>query len=286
MEKNLHHAPIVSSRLADIVILGCGYTGRRVAGLLSGHRIIATSRDPASLAGLPVDARGLDALRPETVGALAGELRRGFVALHSVPVLRTAESGSARPTPLLRSILERARRVVYLSTTGVYGETPFIDESTRPAPRTPREVLRFEEETDVAAIAPQSLILRPAAIYGPGRGVHVSMMQGRHRYWGDGSNYISRVHADDLAAIAAKALLSDLTGAYPVADDEPATALEITRFCAEMLRIPVPGPTEGARGEDTRGSNRRVDGRRIRELLGVELRYPSYRVGIRNGCAL
>ena len=108
----------------------------------------------------------------------------------------------------------------------------------------------------------------------------MSLREGKHRYWGDGSNYISRIHVDDLAALTEAALLSDLTGAYPVADDEPARAIDITRFCAELLSVPVPPPESGLPGEDTRRSNRRVDGRAIRRALGVELVFPSYRLGI------
>ena len=63
--------------------------------------------------------------------------------------------------------------------------------------------MRVDEENDVLAGPWSSLILRPAAIYGPDRGVHVSLAQGRHRMLGDGSNYISRIHVDDLAAITA-----------------------------------------------------------------------------------
>jgi hypothetical protein len=81
-------------------------------------------------------------------------------------------------------------------------------------------------------------------------------------------------------AIAEAALFSDLTGAFPVADDEPARAIDITRFCAGLLNIPVPPPQTALPGEDTRRANRRVDGRAIRRALGIELAFPSYRVGI------
>jgi len=49
-------------------------------------------------------------------------------------------------------------------------------------------------------------VLRPAAIYGPGRGAHESIRIGRWRIAGDGSNYTSRIHVDDLAALAAAAV--------------------------------------------------------------------------------
>jgi nucleoside-diphosphate-sugar epimerase len=241
----------------SFLILGCGYTGSRVAARLMarGERVIAASREPEKLRGL-----GVEVIRfGEALPAL-----NGMRVLHSLPV------------PYARQI-HGAARLVYLSTTGVYGEQHEVNERT---PVSPAGHARLDEERGVAAACANHLILRPAAIYGPGRGVHVSMQEGRHKYWGDGSNYISRIHVDDLAVITEAALRSDLTGAYPVADDEPARAIGITRFCAELLGIPVPPPEPGIPGQDTRRANRRVDGRAIRQALGVTLAFPSFRIGI------
>ncbi len=243
------------------LILGCGYTGARVAArlLARGERVIAASRDPGKLkhlSGAQIIRFG-DAL----------PIDPGTRVLHSLPV------------PFAVHIRDAAR-LVYLSTTGVYGDQLEVHETKPVAPRNAREQSRVDEEREVAAACANHLILRPAAIYGPGRGVHVSLRDGKHRYWGDGSNYISRIHVDDLAALTEAALLSDLTGAYPVADDEPARAIDITRFCCDRLGLPVPPPEPGLPGEDTRRANRRVDGRAIRRLLGVDLQFPSYRSGI------
>jgi nucleoside-diphosphate-sugar epimerase len=237
-----------------VLILGCGYTGLRVKRLLEarGHRVLAPPRSAVE------SGEGL----PDSAGRI----------LHSVPAPCAAR---------LSTLFGSARHVVYLSSTGVYGEARDVDERTPTAPRNAREQARLEEEDAVRAANVHSLILRPAAIYGPGRGVHVSLVEGKHRWWGDGSNTISRVHVNDLAAITVEALLADgLTGAYPVADAEPCTAIEITRFCAGLLGIAVPPAQEGLPTEDTRRSNRRVDGSAIRRLLGVGLLYPSYRTGI------
>lgn len=253
--------------MTNFLILGCGYTGERVAARLAarGERVTVTTRHPEKLAhlGSGVEVRRFDA------GEALDWIRPGTRILHSLPVAAAAGLRGAG-----------AERLVYLSTTGVYGDQAEVDEATPVAPRNPREQARVDEERAVAAACANHLILRPAAIYGPGRGVHVSLREGKHRYWGDGSNYISRIHVDDLAALAEAGLGSGLTGAYPVADDEPARAIDMTRFCCELLGMPVPPPQTGEPGEDTRRSNRRVDGRAIREKLGVRLLFPSFRLGI------
>jgi nucleoside-diphosphate-sugar epimerase len=165
--------------------------------------------------------------------------------------------------------------MVYLSTTGVYGGVRDVDENT-PAAEHPR----MEAERAVAAGPWSALILRPAAIYGPGRGIQVSMARGEFRLVGDGSNFVSRIHVDDLALHCEAALLSDLTGAYPVADEEPCESREIAGFCARLLGVPMPLSVSAAEVHDTRRADRRVDGSAIRKLLGITLRYPSYQVGI------
>jgi nucleoside-diphosphate-sugar epimerase len=97
---------------------------------------------------------------------------------------------------------------------------------------------------------------------------------------GDGSNWVSRIHVEDLSAIVEHAVFSDLTGSFPVADDYPCMSREIAEFCAELLRVPFPASDDLESLHPTLRANRRVDGSAIRRLLGVSLRYPSYREGI------
>jgi nucleoside-diphosphate-sugar epimerase len=138
--------------------------------------------------------------------------------------------------------------------------------------------VRLDAERGIAAGLWSSLILRPAAIYGPGRGVQESIQRGEHSL---SDRFVSRIHVDDLAAHVDAALLSALVGAYPVADEEPCTSREIAEFCAQLLRVPVTGTGHHRADRMPRfANNRRVDGSAIRKALGVTLLYPSYRVGV------
>jgi len=264
------------------VILGCGYTGRRVAERLAGNGfpVLATTRDASLLRLRGVSVVEMDLDRPRTIQALEKWMTPVARVLYSIPPARTGDQWVPTFPAVEKELLRHAGRVVYLSTTGVYGAIRDVDEKTRPDPRGRRELVRLEEESRVLRGAWSSLVLRVAAIYGPGRGIHVSMRRGTHKLWGDGGNYVSRVHVDDLAAICEAALVSDLTGCFPVADKEPCTALEIASYCAELLGVPMPVLSRELPEEDTRRADRRVDGSAIRKSLGVELRYPSYRLGI------
>lgn len=269
-------------------ILGCGYTGERVARrLLSrGLPVLATSRHPERLRLPGARLLRLDLADPASLADLRRALPPGVRVLHSVPLLRDAAGAFADPTPqLLACLPPAAARVVYLSTTGVYGASPVVDEHTPTAPRTPRETLRVTAESSVLASPWSSLVLRPAAIYGPHRGIHASMRRGEFLLLGDGSNFVSRIHVDDLAALAEAALLCELAGAWPVADLEPARSRDIAAWCAARLGLPLPPEAPPEQLSETRRANRQVDGRAICARLGVTLRYPTYREGLSQALA-
>ena len=268
-----------------VLIVGCGYTGRRVARetLSRDARVIVTTTDASKLRVLHAagaDVRRVDVFEPDTLRALREELPKGTSVLLSVPTLRSSNGLFDPTSQLLEALGDRPSRVIYLSTTGVYGKSCEVDDTTAVAPVTDRQRLRVKAEEEVSAGPWSSLVLRPAAIYGPGRGVHAAMREGRFKLVGDGGNWVSRIHVDDLAQHIVAALGSQLTGAFPVADEDPCTSREIAAFSAKLLELPMPASTTESGVDETRRSDRRVDGRAVRRALGVTLRYPSYKSGI------
>ena len=248
----------------DILILGCGYTGQRVARhfLAQEAHVIATTRHPQRL--LELGAEIIDA------STLAQHVRPQMLVVHSIP--------PEGPTDLLAPLQGNARRIVYISSTAVYGAASIVNDQTPVDESTDKARARLDAEREIADGPWSSLILRPAAIYGPGRGVQQSIQRGEHSL---SDRFVSRIHVDDLATHVQAALLSDVTGAYPVADEEPCTSREIAEFCAQLLNIPVAGTGhEHADRMPRFANNRRVDGSAIRKLLGITLQYPSYRMGV------
>ncbi len=208
-----------------ILILGCGFTGERVAArfLARGAQVTATTRTPQRLSHLR--ARGAKVV---ATSDFASHVQSGMLVLHSIP-----PEGSVGLLEPLRGLAER---IVYLSSTTVYGDAAHVDETTPAQADAEHARARLAVERSIAEGPWQSLILRPAAIYGPGRGVQESIKRGAHSV---SDRYVSRVHVEDLATHAEAALLSQLTGAYPVADEEPCTSWEIAQFCSSLLNVPV-----------------------------------------------
>ena len=267
--------------LRDALILGCGYTGRRVALQLleRGWRVTATTRGQRKLDDLR--KHGADVLRFDVLQDAGLRMSvAGARVLFSVPTLRVGDVLQDPTLQLLGALDGTPSHITYLSTTGVYGSARVVDASTPAAPETARQRLRAEAETAVHAHGSPSLVLRPAAIYGPGRGVHAAMRAGRFQLSADGDRYVSRIHVEDLAAVVATAMERGLEGTYPVADAAPAFSREVASFCSELLGLDIPDPVPLKNLGQTRRADRRVGGAAVLRQLQLQLRYPTYREGI------
>lgn len=267
--------------LRRALILGCGYTGRRVAALLleRGWSLAATTRSLGRLADLA--GRGVQVLRYDACEASRiAPSAAGSRVLLSLPTLRR-DGALFEPVPTALAALQgRPAHLTYLSTTGVYGVAQVVNSQTPAAPRTERQRLRVAAERAVLEHPSPALVLRPAAIYGPGRGVHASLRAGRFRLARGPARLVSRIHVDDLAAIIARAMELGLEGTYPVADLEPAPSSDVAAFCAHRLGLALPDAVDPEALSETRRADRRVDGSAVLRRLDLQLRYPTYRRGI------
>jgi nucleoside-diphosphate-sugar epimerase len=169
-------------------------------------------------------------------------------------------------------------------------------------PKTVSETLaaiRYVEETVTGADGIEGLALRYGGFYGPDTsvgldpdGAQVTMIRKRRLpIIGDGGGIWSFVHIQDAAAATAAAVERGDPGVYNVADDDPAPAAEILTELARVVgakpprRIPawlgrlIAGEGTAIMMTEVRGA---ANDKAKREL-GWELRYPSWRLGFREG---
>lgn len=265
------------------VIFGLGFTGSRLA-----RRLLRRPRSPEDSAGVFAAVRGVARFRDLadeglrlsdlSLGSeprLNPELPRSQALVLLIPPLSKPENTALRE--VIRNLAPK--RVIYVSSTGVYGDQAAVDQDTQPNPNDERGRLRVEEEAWIAAGPWSSLVLRAAAIYGPNRGVHAALREGKLPR-GAGSGIVSRIHVDDLARIVEAGVFSDIEGAWPVADDTPCSSLEIVQWCVESLGLEMAAGQNNTGSGAAAPSGRKVDGRKIRQILGVPLQYPSWRAGI------
>src|SRR5438105_2960635 len=116
------------------LVIGCGYLGQRVASLWlhDGHRVVATTRQPAVFQGSAIQPLQCDVLLPETLEGLPA----ADTVLHAVGLDRSS-GASMRSVYVdgLANVLERLpvpRKLIYISSSSVYGQTDgeWVDEES------------------------------------------------------------------------------------------------------------------------------------------------------------
>jgi nucleoside-diphosphate-sugar epimerase len=271
---------------------GLGYTALALARALAaeGWRIAGTTRDSGKqsrLAGEGFEIHHFERDRPlaDPAAALAG-------ATHVLASIAPDQEGD----PVLGGHLEDLRRcatlawVGYLSTTGVYGNRggAWVDESDPVAPTMARTRRRVAAEGHWQASGLPVHVFRLAGIYGPGRNALAAVRAGTARRIVKPGQMFGRVHVDDIVQVLRASIAKPNPGAvYNVADDEPAPPQDVITFGCELLGVAPPAEVPYQEAElspmarSFYADNRRICNARIKRDLGVSLRYPTYRDGLR-----
>jgi nucleoside-diphosphate-sugar epimerase len=181
----------------------------------------------------------------------------------------------------------------YLSTTNVYGDRGggWVDESSPLQPSGERGRRRVAAEQgwfDLQRRAGVPVhVFRLAGIYGPGRNALAALKAGTARRISKPGQVFSRIEVEDLIAVLLASMVRPNPGAvYNVCDDEAAAPETVIAYAASLLGV-APPPLEGfataalsPMARSFYDDNKRVSNRRIKEELGVSLRYPTYREGL------
>lgn len=285
-----------------ILIIGCGDIGLRVARLwqTQGAAVHALSHSPQRLttlkqAGIKVhignldDASTLQSLptMAEIVYYFAPPPEHGTHDLRIGNFIRNCQK--ALP-----------QQMVYISTSGVYGDCQgaWVTEDTPPKPTTARSQRRLDAENQLLdwghAHNISIIILRVGGIYGPGRLPLTRIQQGLPILRRDLAPYSNRIHADDLAQVCvAAAKLGQNRRIYNVADGQTSTMSDYFLAVARAAGLPPPPELDWSAAEQQLSAemlsylheSRRLDTRRLREELKVELRYPTLEAGLKASLA-
>ena len=271
-----------------LLIIGCGDVGMRLLALLRGRfRVFAVTSSPARCAQLraagaiPIVA---DLDQRASLDRLAG-LAHTIVHLAPPP----SDGLLDRHTRNLSAILPERARLVYVSTSGVYGDCggALIDETRRLAPHNARARRRVDAEQVLrgwARVSHSTLaILRVPGIYAADRLPLKRLQQGAPALIDADDVYTNHIHADDLARIIARALVRGLPGRVYHAEDD--TDLKMAQyFDAVADACGLPRPPRLARADlqqavspmllSFMSESRRMTNQRIKSELGVRLHYP------------
>lgn len=238
---------------------------------------------------------GFDLDRPETLSLPAAD-----ALLHCAPP--PGEGVTDSRTANLLAALEKARilpkRMVYVSTSGVYGDCggDRVAESRPVAPQTDRARRRVAAEDQIRAWASDHaiesvVILRVPGIYASDRLPLERLRAGTPVLRPEDDVYTNHIHADDLGAIACRALEREAPpGVYNAADDTELKMGDWLDLVARRFGLPRPTRVSRSQAESAIASSlltfmqesRRLDNRKLKHVLGIRLRYPTVHQGLAN----
>ncbi len=292
--------PWTRQRRPTLLIVGCGDVGLRVLRLLRGrHRLLALTSSASRCAELR--AAGATPLlgnldQSATLWRLAG---LADLVLHLAPPPSGGDS-DLRTAALLQTLARggRVRRLVYASTSGVYGDCggAWVNETRAAAATTPRALRRLDAEARVRHFGRQTgcavSILRIPGIYAVGReGGHPSerLQRGAPVLVEADDVYTNHIHADDLARACVLALHRAAPQRVINVNDETELRMgDYFDLAADLCGLPRPPRCTRAQAAAVlspmqlsfMAESRRLDNRRLKKELGLRLLYPTVREGL------
>ncbi len=291
--------------MAYYLIAGAsGYVGSQLAERLlsAGHRVRGLVRNSDTPLVERLASRGMavwtgDLTSPDSLVGVAD----GVDYVYNLTSRLVIENGSVRRTFVdgnqhLIAACSRARTVkayVFTSNVAPYGDAgdALVSEDHPIAPTHALGAVMVEAEQTIMRAAREhrfpAIILRCGSIYGPGRDLVDAVEQGMATLYGDGRNFVSHIHIEDLLAILVAVATDGQPGAiYNVGDDQPMRQIELLREVRQRLGMVPPrafSPAAAlAAGLDPAivgmlTASVRLDNSRLRHDLGLTLRYPSVR---------
>ena len=257
---------------------------------------VRTREKAAAIAGSGIGGHKVEAFvfDGEAAPEVSAAVIDASAVLISVP---PGESGD----PVLAQFAEtiagapHLRTIVYLSTVGVYGDHTgdWVDEETPATPVSPRSRERLEAEQAWTALGRRAgkavAILRLSGIYGPGQNALVQVRRGSAKRIDRPGQVFNRIHVSDIAQAIDAAFVRHADGIFNITDDEPTPQGVPIAAAAALLGVAPPPEVPFAEAAKAMtpmalsfyGESKRVRNAKLKHELGVALRYPTYREGLR-----
>lgn len=276
-----------------LLIVGCGYVGKRVARLArqSGYEVFALTRSQERAREL--ESQGC---RPivgswHSAQSLMG-LPRLEAILVAIPHREEADLGEQTHVAGLANLVEAVAnsqpRFIYLSTTGVFGQSSG-EQLTEDSPATPTRLgpsiaLRAEQWI-ASTLAERATVIRLAGIYGPERIPLAAKLRAGEPLSVPLEGYLNLVHVDDIARVTVQVIETPMqSGLYLLSDGQPVLRRDFYSHMAELCGVDQPTFCEPVADSPKarRATSKRIDPSRIVAEIGYSFLYPSYREGLRN----
>ena len=267
-----------------ILIFGMGFSAKVLARALlnDGWTVRGTSRSGV------VDVDGVESYA-FTAGTPIADSRAFEGLSHvisTIPVVDGHDPVLAMHGAVLKSLDLWAG---YVSATSVYTEADggWVTEESPTDPISKRGQWRRHAEMEWQDMLGAE-VFRAAGIYGPGRSPLKGLLEGKGRIILKPGHQFNRIHVDDITRVLMAAMDQPRRNRIlNLADGAPCEAGDVIRYAAELLGVdaPIPVPFEDAdmspMARSFYATSRKVNSSLITRELGLELRYPDYRSGMK-----
>lgn len=273
----------------NYLIAGAGYTGLSVAKKLQGEKVTLLSRSFNNK--LEFDSQKIDLDKDDFTISITSP----FVVLYTIPP-NTASLSDERLKLFLKKLKINPNRIVYLSSSGVYGDRKgdYTDETVKPNPITKRAIRRLNAEKCIADWCHKNkvehVILRVSGIYGPDRLGIEKLRQGLTVIKQSKAKPSNRIHIEDLTNCCISAMMKDkLSNIYNIGDGDHSNQTWFYKAVCHQVGIKNPTEIEAAEAKMTWGAmrlsflneSRRLDVNKMKRELIDNLRYPNAIDGIK-----
>lgn len=271
--------------MAKVLIAGCGDVGIELGSRLAadGHVVWGLRRSSGRLPE-PLRAVQADLGDPQSLESLPAGIEHVFYtaaadAFDDASYRKAYLEGLTNLLGLLTARGDPIRRIIFVSSTGVYGQTSgeWVDEDspTEPLGFSGQRLLEGERALLSAGLA--AVVVRFGGIYGPGRSRLINRVRGGAPCVSEPPQYTNRIHRDDCAGVLRHLMsLASPESVYLGVDDEPAPQCAVMEWLAS--RLGVPPPAREALSKAAARGNRRCSNQRLRDS-GYRFEYPSFREG-------
>jgi len=270
-----------------LLIFGYGYVAKGLCEKLQDFEIISTSRS------------GIISNLCKIVGFKAEDIKKELDTI--THIISTIPPDQILGDPVLYAFKDLVKNapclkyICYLSATSVYGNhnRDWVGENSILNIESQRARIRRNAELEWINLGESinipTIIMRISGIYGPGRNILDKIKDGSVQYIFKEGQIFSRIHIDDIISAIAFSLQKDTdSNIYNLSDNLPSPQHEVIQYAAKLLNIELPKPVHFEKADlstmirEFYTSSKKVSNKKIKEQLGLKLKYPSYKEGLKS----
>lgn len=282
--------------MRNLFIFGYGFSSTAIASACKSQfdQIIGTTRSVDSFEKLDTD--DITPALFDGVELTSQTQEHLSIATHVLISISPNENGD-RVLNIYRDTLAKNKNlkwIGYLSTVGVYGnhDGAWVDETSECRPVSKRSIERVAAENAWQEFSTVNniplAIFRLSGIYGPGRNAFMNIEKGIARRLIKKDQVFNRIHREDIGEAVNRAIQLTASGIFNITDDEPAPPQDVVTLAHELIgkEPPIEIDFETANltpmARSFYGENKRVSNAKSKSVLGLDYKYPNYRISLKN----